>query len=85
MDNHTLLIILFCIFQSYIEQGLFAFTYGSKQSLVDFVHVDNLVQAHVLAGLALTGPNPKAVSKEDTNYIDTISKVFIIIYGYNYP
>ena len=39
--------------QSYIEQGLFTFTYGQGDSVVDFVHVNNLVQAHVLAGEAL--------------------------------
>ena len=54
--------IIFFFFQSYIERGLFAFTYGSKDNRVDFVHVDNLVLSHVLAGLALTGMDPKAVS-----------------------
>ncbi|XP_031561297.1 short-chain dehydrogenase/reductase family 42E member 1-like [Actinia tenebrosa] len=48
---------------SYIKKGLFAFTYGSKNSLVDFVHVDNLVSAHVLAGQALVGNMPKAAGQ----------------------
>ncbi|KXJ09885.1 Short-chain dehydrogenase/reductase family 42E member 1 [Exaiptasia diaphana] len=48
---------------SYIERGLFAFTYGTKDNKVDFVHVDNLVHAHVMAGLALTGPNHTAAGQ----------------------
>jgi len=42
---------------SYIERGLFAFTYGQGDSVVDFVHVNNLVQAHILAGKALKTSN----------------------------
>lgn len=38
----------------YIERGVFRFVYGSPHSLVEFVHVDNLVSAHVLAAEALT-------------------------------
>ncbi|XP_064129807.1 short-chain dehydrogenase/reductase family 42E member 1 isoform X1 [Loxodonta africana] len=38
---------------SYIERGLFKFVYGDPGSLVEFVHVDNLVQAHILASEAL--------------------------------
>ncbi|XP_005413300.1 PREDICTED: short-chain dehydrogenase/reductase family 42E member 1 [Chinchilla lanigera] len=38
---------------SYIERGLFRFVYGDPSSLVEFVHVDNLVQAHILASEAL--------------------------------
>ncbi|XP_066493719.1 short-chain dehydrogenase/reductase family 42E member 1 [Tiliqua scincoides] len=38
---------------SYIEQGWFQFVYGDPGSLVDFVHVDNLVEAHILAAEAL--------------------------------
>lgn len=38
---------------SYIERGLFKFVYGDSKSLVEFVHVDNLVQAHILASEAL--------------------------------
>ncbi|XP_054856453.1 short-chain dehydrogenase/reductase family 42E member 1 [Eublepharis macularius] len=38
---------------SYIERGWFQFVYGDPSSLVDFVHVDNLVQAHILAAKAL--------------------------------
>lgn len=39
---------------SYIEKGIFSFVYGDPSSLVEFVHVDNLVSAHELAAKALT-------------------------------
>ncbi|NP_001032779.2 short-chain dehydrogenase/reductase family 42E member 1 isoform 2 [Danio rerio] len=39
---------------SYIENGIFRFVYGDPDSLVEFVHVDNLVSAHLLAADALT-------------------------------
>lgn len=48
---------------SYIEQGLFAFTYGQGDAVVDFVHVDNLVQAHILAGRALNCANSIAAGE----------------------
>ncbi|XP_036043986.1 short-chain dehydrogenase/reductase family 42E member 1 [Onychomys torridus] len=38
---------------SYIERGLFKFVYGDPDSLVEFVHVDNLAKAHILASEAL--------------------------------
>lgn len=38
----------------YIEKGIFRFVYGKPTSLVEFVHVDNLVLAHELAAQALT-------------------------------
>ncbi|XP_020669240.3 short-chain dehydrogenase/reductase family 42E member 1 isoform X2 [Pogona vitticeps] len=38
---------------TYIERGWFRFLYGEGSSRVDFVHVDNLVQAHLLAAEAL--------------------------------
>lgn len=38
----------------YIEKGIFRFVYGKPSSLVEFVHVDNLVSAHKLAAEALT-------------------------------
>uniref|UniRef100_UPI0037E74366 short-chain dehydrogenase/reductase family 42E member 1 n=1 Tax=Semicossyphus pulcher TaxID=241346 RepID=UPI0037E74366 len=38
----------------YIEKGIFRFVYGDPSSLVEFVHVDNLVSAHELAAEALT-------------------------------
>lgn len=39
---------------TYIEKGIFRFVYGDPDSLVEFVHVDNLVSAHLLAAEALT-------------------------------
>ncbi|XP_040897450.1 short-chain dehydrogenase/reductase family 42E member 1 [Toxotes jaculatrix] len=38
----------------YIEKGIFRFVYGKPSSLVEFVHVDNLVLSHELAAEALT-------------------------------
>ena len=62
---------VFVCFQSYIERGLFAFTYGQDDSIVDFVHVNNLVQAHILAGKTLMEADSIAVSKEYLNYVTT--------------
>lgn len=36
-----------------MERGLFQFTYGSKDSLVEFLHSDNFVEAHILAAEAI--------------------------------
>ena len=33
----------------YIEKGLFFFRFGDRKAKMDFVHVDNLVTAHILA------------------------------------
>ncbi|XP_062327859.1 short-chain dehydrogenase/reductase family 42E member 1 [Osmerus eperlanus] len=38
----------------YIEAGIFRFVYGKPSSRVEFVHVDNLVSAHMLAAEALS-------------------------------
>ncbi|XP_069758321.1 short-chain dehydrogenase/reductase family 42E member 1 isoform X2 [Narcine bancroftii] len=40
---------------NYIEKGLFKFVYGAADCLVEFVHIDNLVSAQILASEALTG------------------------------
>ena len=48
-------------FQGYIEHGLFSMVYGAEDSLVDFLHVDNLVQAHVKAAEKLRAEDPVAV------------------------
>ena len=51
------LIILNCPpTQGYIESGLFKFTYGSKDTLVDFLHGDNFCQAHIKAAEAMEDP-----------------------------
>ena len=47
--------------QSMIERGIYQFTFGSPDSKVDFLHIDNLVQAHYLAGQALLSPEAPAV------------------------
>ena len=50
-----------CYFQGYMEGGLFSMVYGEAESLVDFLHVDNLVQAHVKAAERLRPEQPTAV------------------------
>lgn len=47
-----------------MERGLFAFTYGQDDAVVDFVHVNNLVEAHILAGRTLMEDNSIAVSSQ---------------------
>ena len=49
--------------KSYMERGLFQFAYGSKDSLVEFLHGDNFVQAHLRAAEAIQKPNSLVVSK----------------------
>ncbi|KAM6430407.1 short-chain dehydrogenase/reductase family 42E member 1 isoform 1-T2 [Liasis olivaceus] len=53
---------------NYIEQGWFRFVYGDPSSLVDFVHVDNLVQAHILAAEAL-GASKKHIAAGQPYFI----------------
>ena len=47
-----------------MERGFFRFTYGQDDAVVDFVHVNNLVEAHVLAGKTLMEANSIAVSSQ---------------------
>ena len=47
-----------------MERGFFRFTYGQDDAVVDFVHVNNLVEAHILAGKALMEANSIAVSNQ---------------------
>ena len=49
--------------QSYIEGGLFKVTYGSHDSLVDFLHADNFCQAHVKAAEAMAEDQSPVVRK----------------------
>ena len=44
-----------------MERGLFQFTYGSKDSLVEFLHRDNFVLAHVRAAEAMQNHNSVTV------------------------
>ncbi|XP_078525496.1 short-chain dehydrogenase/reductase family 42E member 1-like [Lissotriton helveticus] len=53
---------------SYLENGLFKFVYGDPNSLVEFVHVDNLISAHILAFEAL---------KEEKDHIAAGQSYFI--------
>ena len=48
--------------QKYIKQGLFAFTYGEPDNKVDFLHVDNFVQAHAKVGNVIQQDNSPVVS-----------------------
>lgn len=42
----------------YVERGLFAFSVGARENETDFVYVDNLVDAHVLAAGRLLASDP---------------------------
>ncbi|XP_030060378.1 short-chain dehydrogenase/reductase family 42E member 1 isoform X2 [Microcaecilia unicolor] len=52
----------------YIESGLFKFVYGDPDSLVQFVHIDNLVSAHILAYEALK-PDRRCIAAGQTYFI----------------
>ena len=47
--------------QAYIERGFFKFTYGSQDSLVEFLHADNFCQAHIKAAEACPLPESPVV------------------------
>ena len=48
--------------QDYMEKGLFQFTYGPKDSLVEFLHGENFVQAHIRAANAIQKQDSPVVS-----------------------
>ena len=50
--------------QSYTERGLFLFVYGAD-SLADFLHADNFVQAHIKVAKTLLGEDPITVCGEN--------------------
>lgn len=57
-----------CVYRSpsqlNVERRLFTFRFGDPQARMNWVHVDNLVTAHVLAAKALTaGRNHVSVSR----------------------
>ena len=56
------IIFYFLGIQGYIESGLFKFTYGAKDNLVDFLHGDNFCQAHIKAAEAMEDPASPVVS-----------------------
>ncbi|GAU97375.1 hypothetical protein RvY_08686 [Ramazzottius varieornatus] len=51
----------------YLEKGWVSFRYG--QGIVDFVHIDNVVEAHVLAGRAL-GPDKNCIAGGKSYFIN---------------
>ncbi|XP_060117024.1 putative short-chain dehydrogenase/reductase family 42E member 2 [Heteronotia binoei] len=57
-----------------IERGLFSFRIGSSEALMNWVHVKNLVQAHVLAADALT-PEKRYIAAGQAYFINDGEKV----------
>lgn len=57
-----------------IKQGLFCMVYGDPDSLVEFLHIDNLVQAHVKGAEALT-PEQKSVAAGQPYFISDCKPV----------
>lgn len=47
---------------SYLERGLFSFVFGDPAAKMDFVHVKNLVQGHILAAEGLKSENNRAAA-----------------------
>lgn len=72
---------------NYLEKGLFKFTYG--KAIVDFVHVDNVVDCHILAAQKLKEgkSNGEAYFVSDGAPIKNwdFMKVFVEGLGYSYP
>jgi nucleoside-diphosphate-sugar epimerase len=48
---------------SLVEMGLYKFTVGHRNTMADFVHINNLIQAHRLAGEALLTPHSVAAGQ----------------------
>ncbi|XP_019850393.1 PREDICTED: short-chain dehydrogenase/reductase family 42E member 1-like [Amphimedon queenslandica] len=75
----------------YLEKGLVLFTFGDKDVKTDFLHVDNLVQAHIKAAAALmlprSIPSGKPYFISDNNPINNFMflKPLITGLGYSYP
>ncbi|XP_062820510.1 putative short-chain dehydrogenase/reductase family 42E member 2 isoform X2 [Anolis carolinensis] len=57
-----------------IERGFFAFRVGDSQTLMNWVHVKNLVQAHILATAALT-PERNYIASGQVYFINDNEKV----------
>ncbi|GAB4820511.1 hypothetical protein N2152v2_007557 [Parachlorella kessleri] len=70
-----------------LEMGLFRFVYGSPNSLVDFVHVNNLVTAHILAAEALTAKRGFVASGQAyyDNPINNFEFFRPLVEGLGYP
>ncbi|XP_059927675.1 short-chain dehydrogenase/reductase family 42E member 1-like [Gadus macrocephalus] len=74
----------------YIERGVFRFVYGDPASRVEFVHVDNLVSAHVLAAGALSsGREPSAAGEayfiSDGRPVNNFEFFRPLVEGLGYP
>ena len=54
-------ICYFSYLQAYTERGFFKFTYGARDSLVEFLHADNFCQAHIKAAETCTLPESPVV------------------------
>lgn len=76
---------------SYIERGLFCFTYGDRDNLVDYLHVDNFVMAHCLAADALIKNTSSVIGKpfyiSDGNPVNSFLffKPLVDGLGYSFP
>ncbi|KAG8437472.1 hypothetical protein GDO86_008247 [Hymenochirus boettgeri] len=79
-------------FVGLLEKGMFLFVFGDKEPLVQFVHVDNLVSAHILAAEALKSEKgciaagqPYFIS--DAEPVDNFDflKIFVEGLGYKFP
>ncbi|KAM3919287.1 short-chain dehydrogenase/reductase family 42E member 1 isoform 2-T2 [Leptodactylus fuscus] len=75
-----------------VARGLFIFSYGDRNNLVQFVHVDNLASAHILAAKGLTEEKMyKAAGQAyfiaDATPIDNFQffRPFIEGLGYKFP
>ncbi|KAM5137874.1 short-chain dehydrogenase/reductase family 42E member 1 [Mantella aurantiaca] len=75
-----------------VDQGLFMFLYGDRHNRVQFVHVDNLISAHVLAAKALTEQKGHIAAGKpyfiaDRRPVDNFEflRPFIEGLGYAYP
>lgn len=75
-----------------LDQGLFIFSYGDRNNLVQFVHVDNLVSAHILAAKGLTDEKSHIAAGQayfiaDASPIDNFLffRPFIEGLGYKFP
>ncbi|XP_072335908.1 putative short-chain dehydrogenase/reductase family 42E member 2 [Scyliorhinus torazame] len=68
-----------------IDRRLFSFTFGNPDAKMNWVHVDNLVQAHILAAEALTAAKGHIASgqtyyinhAEAVNIFDWLSPLFV--------
>lgn len=74
---------------SYMEKGLIFFIYGSPEGLVDFLHSDNFVQAHVKAAESMTEPKSpvpgQAYFISDGNPINNFEFFRPLFEGLGYP